>query len=107
MFLTSMQPRRAGPHQGWRLGALAVTALVAALAIVRVFSVDLFPVMTADSGHYVDEAISGKYTGSPMSILTPRHFKTSGYPLFLSATAALAGVFGIDFLTLVVLIQRV
>ena len=62
--------------------------------------------MTADSGHYVDEAISGKYTSAPISILTPRHFKTAGYPLFLAAIVRVADTLGFDFLTLVALVQR-
>jgi hypothetical protein len=106
MFLSSQQPPRDRPRKLLRRASTVVALAVAALAIGRVFSVDVFPVMTADSGHYVDEAISGKYTDSPMSILTPRHFKTAGYPLFLEAIAAGADAAGVDFLTLVALVQR-
>lgn len=106
MFLSNPQPRSARPARWWRRASYAVAALVAALAIYRVFAVDVFPVMTADSGHYVDEAISGKYTQTPSAILSPRHFKTSGYPLLLAALDSLADALAIDFLTLVPLFQR-
>ncbi|MDD5308676.1 MAG: hypothetical protein PHU25_15270 [Deltaproteobacteria bacterium] len=80
--------------------------LLAIIVLCRVCSLDMFPVMTADSQHYVAKAASHAFTREPFSLLAPGHYKTGGYPLFLTAIDGLASLAGADFLTLVVVAQR-
>lgn len=86
--------------------AWGVRFVLTAIVFLRIFSVDIYPWVSPDSGHYLGKALSGELTERPISIIQPRHYKTAGYPLYLAGCHAIGEALDQDGSLIAVLGQR-
>ncbi len=78
------------------------------IILLRVFSLDIFPVAPNDAVNYLNGTVSDKFLKNPLSILQIRAYRNAaGYPLYLSIWHHLAGTIPLDGLTLMAVSQRV